>query len=177
MSSTTDRDGRLVPADPLARPLAIGLLVVIGLGLAVELIHAAGGHGDAIEVAVGLLSLSHEQNLPTWYATCLLFACAAALVPLARAAAAGGGRFGRRWWGMVVALGWVSFDEASELHEHLGGLVGGGGLLYFDWVVPAAAIGALLAALYLPLVRALPPATRRRFVVAAALYVGGALVM
>jgi hypothetical protein len=71
----------------------------------------------------------------------------------------------------------VSLDEAAEIHEHLGGLVGTHGILYFDWVIPAAAVVVVLAAVYLPFMRALPRITRNRLVLAAAIYIGGALVM
>jgi hypothetical protein len=44
-------------------------------------------------------------------------------------------------------------------------------------VIPAAAIVVALVLVFMPFVRALPPATRRRLVIAGAVYVGGALVM
>jgi hypothetical protein len=74
-------------------------------------------------------------------------------------------------------MAYVSLDEAAEIHEHLGGHLDTSGLLYFDWVIPAAIILAILAAVYLPFLRALPRATRNRLVVAAAVYLAGALVM
>ena len=49
------------------------------------------------------------------------------------------------------------------------------GYLYYAWVVPAAIILCLLGVWYLPFLRALPRATRRRFIGAGLLYVGGAL--
>jgi hypothetical protein len=83
----------------------------------------------------------------------------------------------RHWWGIAAVATWMSIDEAIELHEHLGGLVGTGGVLYYDWVIPAVMILAALALIYVPFVRALAAPTRMRLVVAAAIYVSGALVM
>jgi len=74
-----------------------------------------------------------------------------------------------------IAFVQARHDEAIELHEHLGGLVGAGGPLYFDWIVPAAIVVAAVAAIYLPFLRELPPRRRRWFVLAGALYVGGAV--
>ena len=51
------------------------------------------------------------------------------------------------------------------------------GVLYFSWVVPAGIIVAALGIAYLPFLRRLPARTRWRFVLAGALYVGGALLM
>ena len=52
-----------------------------------------------------------------------------------------------------------------------------GGLLYFSWVIPATLIVLGLAVVYRGFLLALPAATRRRFLLAAALYLGGALAM
>lgn len=80
---------------------------------------------------------------------------------------------------MVVTtlFAWASLDEAAELHEHLGGLFGTGGILYFDWVISAAALLVAVAVALWPWLRELPTSTRRRMLVAGGVYFGGALVM
>lgn len=159
----------------LRRRLLAAVAAVAALGLAVELWHARS-HDDAIEWLAPKLSLSYEGNVPTWVASSLLLACAvAAGVIAARIPPAA--RWRRHWWGVAIGLAWVSLDETAELHEHLGGHLRLGGLLYFDWVVFAAAIVAVLALIYLPFVRALEARLRAALVAAAAVYVGGALVM
>jgi hypothetical protein len=160
--------------EQLARPLIAAGTVVAGAGLAVELVHARS-HASAVESMVELLSLSYEANVPTWYASSLLLACALVLSAIAVDVGARGGPHRRRWIGLAVGFFLMSLDEAIELHEQLGGLVGGEGPLYFDWVIPAGAIVAVLAALYVPFLRDLPPRRRRRFVVAGAIYLGGAI--
>lgn len=154
----------------IARALLGAGVAVSAAGLIVELIHLRS-HAPAVEIAVGLLSLSYEGNLPTWYASSLLLLCAAMLAAIAEAAQA----YRRHWWGLAAGFAFMSLDEAIELHEHLGGLFGTGGVLYFDWVIPAAAVVAAIGALYLGFLRALPPQRRRWFVLAGALYVGGAV--
>jgi hypothetical protein len=149
--------------------------VVAGLGLAAELVHARA-HGAVLDAIVAKLSLSYEANLPTWFASSLLLACAVAAAVIAHELPRGA-PWRRHWWGIAIALAWVSLDETAELHEHLGGHFAFHGVLYFDWVIWAAAIVAVLAAVYIPFVRALRPATRTRLVIAAVVYVGGALVM
>src|SRR5690606_35164649 len=62
-------------------------------------------------------------------------------------------------------------------HEHLGWLVHGEGVFYYGWVIPAGVLTALIGLAFLPFLRALPQRTRRRFVLAGLVYVGGALVM
>ncbi|HWO18938.1 MAG TPA: hypothetical protein VNO30_09180 [Kofleriaceae bacterium] len=156
----------------LRRGLFVAVAACSALGLFAELWHARGPH-PLQEQLVPLLSLSYEHNVPTWLASSLLLAGALAAGAVARAAAA----WRRHWWGMVAVFAYASLDEAVELHEHLGGHIDTSGVLYFDWVIPAVAILGVLAAVYLPFVRALPAATRRRLIVAGAIYIGGAVGM
>jgi hypothetical protein len=154
--------------------LLAGVGAVSGLGLAIELAHA-WSHDGVVEVLLPKLSLSFEGNLPTWWSSSLLLACAIAAGSIAAALA--GAPWRRHWWALAIGFGYASLDEAAELHEHLGGHLELGGILYFDWVIPALAILAVLAAVFLPFVRALPSPVRTRLVVAGVIYVAGALVM
>jgi hypothetical protein len=132
--------------------------------------------GASVEPAVEMLSLSYEHNLPTWFSACILFSCGVALAAIASRAHRRGERLGWHWWGLSAAFAYLSLDETAEIHEHLG-VWELHGLLYFSWVVPAAVGVAVLGALYLPFLVQLPPRRRRQFMVAGALYVGGALLM
>jgi hypothetical protein len=156
--------------EQLARPLIGAGAAVVCAGLAVELL-VARAPGPATETLVGLFSLSYEANLPTWYASSLLLGCALLLSAIAREA---GSRRGH-WIGLAAGFGFMSLDEAIEIHEHLGGRFGGAGLLHFDWVIPATGLVAVLGVLYLPFLGDLPPRRRRQFVIAGAIYVGGAV--
>jgi hypothetical protein len=156
----------------LRRRLLYGVAVVAGLGLVIEVAHARIA-SDLVDALLPKLSLSYESNLPTWFSSSLLLACAVA----AGAIANGRPAWHRHWWGITAMLAWMSLDEAAELHEHLGGMIGTSGVLYFDWVIPAAGVVAMVAVIYWPFVRALEPASRRRLILAAAIYLGGALAM
>lgn len=161
----------LVAPGPLRRPLLMATAAVASLGLAAEL---AEYQLEAPASIVEFFSLSYEGNLPTWYASVLLFACSALLAIIARA------EYGvqrRRWWVLAGIFAYMSLDEAVELHEYLGWLIRGDGLLYYSWVLPAGAITLTIGLAYLPFLRALSSLTRWRFVLAGALYVGGALGM
>ena len=153
----------------IARELGKWLLVIVclvsGLGLAVELARH--------EVLVSYLSLSHEGNVPTWLATVLLFSSAIAAASIARRALT----FQRHWWGVAAVFAYASLDETAQLHEHLGGNISAGGVLYFDWIIPAAVLLVGLALIFLPFVRALEAGTRRRLIVAGAIYISGAVLM
>lgn len=127
----------------------------------------------------GLLNVDGEQNLPTFFTVVLLLACGGLL---AKAAAGCRLRQERRCWALLAA-GFVlmAFDEFACLHERFITVVHrwwGDGLppwLHFGWVLPGMvlvlAVGVCLAQFWMELERP----TRRRFLVAAVVYLGGAL--
>jgi hypothetical protein len=125
------------------------------------------------ERAVELFSLSYERNVPTWAASALLVLASAALATCAQSAE----RDRAGWWALSGVFAFMSLDEAIEIHEHLGGLVEGRGLFFFSWVIPAAVVVGALGLAFSRFLARLEPIDRRRFVVAGAVYVGGALVM
>lgn len=146
------------------RRLLWAVAAVSWLGLAAE-VWAARSHDAVIEALLPKLSLSYEANVPTWFSSSLLLGCAVAAWAIA----------GRHWKLIAGLAAYMSLDEAAELHEHLGGHFGG--LVYFDWVIPAAVIVAALVIAFVPFIRALHPPTRTRLIIAGVLYIGGALVM
>jgi hypothetical protein len=148
----------------LARWLFAGVALVSGAGLAVEVAHSP---------LVQHLSLSYEGNVPTWFSSMLLFACALAAGRIARGAVA----LRKHWWGVAIVFGYASLDEAAEIHEHLGGQFDLHGVLYFDWVIWAAVLLVALAILYWPFMRRIDPKTRNRLIVAGAVYISGAVIM
>jgi len=156
----------------LRRGLFACVAAVSALGLAAELWNASSRH-PLQEELVPRLSLSYEHNVPTWLASSLLLVCGLAAGAVAREAP----RWRRHWWGMCIVFAYASLDEATQLHEHLGGHFETSGVLYYNWVIPAVGILGVLAAVYLPFVRALPAATRLRLIVAGAIYIGGAIGM
>ncbi|MCP3137922.1 hypothetical protein [Pyxidicoccus xibeiensis] len=150
--------------------------VLTALGVGVEVAYYTRD-ARTPEPLVSFLSLSYERNLPTWYASGLLLGCALLLAAIARIAwlARAPGR--HHWWALAGAFAYLSMDESVGLHEHLGGLLSLGGVLFFTWVVPAAIIVALGGLAFLPFLARLPSRRRGQFILAGVLYVGGALLM
>jgi hypothetical protein len=154
-----------VTARALGKWLALAIAVISILGLCAEVAH--------IEPFLQKLSLSYEGNVPTWFATVLLFSCALVAASIAQRALT----LRRHWWGVAAVFAYASLDEAAELHEHLGGNFSMGGVLYFDWIIPAAVLLLAMVLVFWPFVRALEAPTRRRLIVAGVLYIGGAVIM
>ena len=158
-----------LPTSAARRALVITTIVVCLVGLLVELAR----HFLALEdvALVGLLSLSYEGNLPTWYASVLPLVCAALLAWVA----AGEPRDRFHWRSLSLGFVAISIDEIIGLHELLSPLVGTTGVLHFGWVIPAGALVLALAVVFLGFLRRLDRPTARTFVLAGALYVTGAV--
>lgn len=158
-----------LPVAALRRLLVLLALGFSLAGLLAELLRHLGGLDHP---ALTLLSLSWEGNLPSWYASVLPLVCAALLRWTALTATSD-----RFHWNFL-ALGFlaISIDETIALHERLTGRFDLGGLLYFDWVIPAGLLVLGLGLAFLGFLRRLSSGTARRFVLAGALYVGGAVL-
>lgn len=172
-SGGTEDAARAARDRDFSRALGIAIVVVAALGLGAELVHYTVGASPAF---VDTFSLSMERNVPTWFATCLLFACGALLFRIARATAEAHLAFVRHWRALGAIFLFMSLDEAIEIHEYLAYVVEGRGWLYFSWVVPAAVIVLVVGAAFARFLGHLEPVTRRRFVVAGIVYVSGALL-
>lgn len=154
-------------------PLSALVAVLCTVGLGVELWHAfaPSTFSDAL---LPRFSLSFEGNVPTWLSSALLLACALTSADIASSPTI---HRPNTWWGAAAAFMWASLDETAEIHESLGGVFRTGGVLYFDWVIPAALALLGLAFMFWPWFRALPRATRRRLATAWCVYFTGALLM
>lgn len=159
----------LLPVDAVRRALVVVGASVCAAGLIAEVMWHAGRLGP---FARWLFSLSHEGNLPSWYASVLPLACAGLLAWIAA-----GEPVDRGYW-RALALGFtaISIDEAVGLHELVSGFFDTSGVLYFGWVIPAGALVVALGLAFVGFLRRLSPETARRFVLAGALYVGGAVL-
>lgn len=160
-----------LPSPSLHRPLVALSLTFSALGLLAELLRSPLQLGPL----ASLLSLSFEGNLPSWYASVLPLICAGLLAWIS-----GDETSDRRHW-QALALGFlaISIDEAVGLHELLSTLFTTSGALHFGWVIPAAILVLVLFLAFLGFLRRLhhlSPGTARRFVLAGALYVGGAVL-
>ncbi len=120
-----------------------------------------------------------ENNIPTYFSGLLLMAAALLAGFVAWTRRRLGRPFGRYWAGLAVGLAYISVDEVAELHERaispLRAALGADGLLYYAWVVPAAAILLVLAVVYARFFWHLPRRWKGWFAAAAGAYIGGAL--
>lgn len=128
-----------------------------------------------------LFNLDREFSFPTWYSIILLASAALLLGLIAWAAYRERDVMWKYWGALAAIFTGLSIDEQVLGHESVGQAVGeqitSGGIFFYAWVVPGAIAVAILGLIFIPFLRYLPRRTRVSFVIAAALYLGGALVM
>jgi hypothetical protein len=158
-----------LPRRSIRRTLVLigALLSVVGLG--VELLRHLRGLEHP---AVALWSLSYEGNVPSWYASLLPLICAGLLAWISAIEQTDRAH----WRGLALGFLYISIDEAVSLHELLSALFDTEGVLRFGWVIPAGVLVLVLGLVYVGFLRRLARPTARRFVLAGALYVTGAVV-
>lgn len=128
-----------------------------------------------------LLDVDGETTIPTWYSTLLLAIAGLLLAVIAHIRREADYRW--HWRLLALLFTVLSIDELTSIHERLmhpmrGALYKFGlyeSYLYFAWVVPAALGIVVLAVLYIRFFFALPRRTLWLFVLAAAIFIGGAL--
>lgn len=127
------------------------------------------------------LDIDSEATIAAWYSSLLLFV-ASCLLAVAATAVPDRGRGGRRSWVVLsVVFLLLSMDEAVALHEMSGSILVRigiqGGYLYYPWVIFGGLFIAVLFVYLVPWVRRLQLRTRNLFLLSAALFVGGALIV
>lgn len=129
---------------------------------------------------VPLFDFDAEANVPTLYATILLFSCSAVLAVIGRWKRTSADRYHRHWAGLSAIFLFLGLDEILVIHEkfsQLEAVLPSDGVLHFPWVIVYGPIALVIGLLYLRFLAALPRWTAGRFVLAGALYVGGAVGM
>lgn len=175
-------------APRLGRTLALRIGKITGLLLAgVLLIVVANVAAGFVQLVTGvqvpvMVDVAREGNLPTWYSSILLILAAVLTAVVARFETEVGGAHILHWWGLGLAMAWISMDEVSGLHEWIDAFVPGwmtapfGDWIHIHpWVLIGLPLVVLFAIIYLPFLRGLPARTRRWVFTAGVLYVAGAL--
>lgn len=182
------------PCDIIIRPRTVGRICAAAITVLVVL-HLASQvlrFGFGWEYQMGLAEevyLGAEANIPNWFSTLLLLACGAVLLVIARV------KRRDRYWPHWLALGVIfvamSLDESAALHDlsaplfaglfvPLAHSVGGPflGLEHkpgYAWMFPGVAFCVAVGICYMGFLRDLPRRTRRLFITAGIVYVGGAV--
>jgi hypothetical protein len=167
--------------------LAVVVVLLSLAGLVVQVYKVAPLLNSAAQLdlnggrTIQAFDLEEEANIPTWYSSAALLLCAGLLAVIGAAKKESGDRYAGRWYGLSFIFLLMSVDESATLHEKIGTAISKlfdtGGLLYYAWVIPAAAFLVVFGLAYLRFFADLPSRTRWIFLSAGFLYVGGAFAL
>ena len=129
-----------------------------------------------------LFNLDREFNFPTWYSALMLGFCALLLRIIALGKQQKSDRFARDWQLLSVIFVWLAIDEVLSIHEILiipevSEALNLPWFLHSMWVIAGIIFVAWFIKRYLPFVRRLPSDSKKHFILAASIYIGGALIM
>jgi hypothetical protein len=170
---------RLNPSS-MARALGVVAFLLVLVSTGGQLTAYWTGHRDFYGL-VQLFNLDAEQNIPTFFSTFLLLFAALLLAVIALIERNRGASQVSYWAILSFGVLLMAVDEFVCIHERLVDpvrrLLGGGhlGVFYFAWVIPGIALILLLAVFFLRFLLHLPAKTRLTFLLAGALYIGGAI--
>jgi hypothetical protein len=126
--------------------------------------------------------LDGEANIPTWYQSTALLLCSALLGTIACAKKADADRFASYWKALSIIFLFLAIDETALIHDMITYLVRRSGyshpgFFYYAWVIPYGIFAGVVAVGCLKFLAHLPARSRLLFIIAGAIYVGGALGM
>lgn len=167
-------------------PERTALALLLGATAALSLIGTVAAYlkfevmGGRSTLLTSALIMSYEGNVPTLFSYALLNFCCVLLFLVSAREWDRHSRWCHHWLALGVLFFLLAFDEAASVHEKLAPILrdyGASGLFHFAWVIPAGIFVAVMAALYLRWLLALPGDTAKLMLLSAVLYIGGALLV
>ena len=138
---------------------------------------------DRVYGLVCFFYVNEERNLPTFFSALLLLCAAILLMVIAILKKKQMDPDVFRWGILALGFLYMAIDEGFPIHEKLSapvrGLLGDGplGIFYFAWVIPGIEVVLVLTLFFLRFLFRLPAKTRFTFMLAATLFIGGAIGM
>ena len=166
----------------IAGSLSVMTLIVIVLNTVFVLADYFTGHTSVfLHKLVKLFYVELEMNVPTFFNMLLLLCAALLLAFISVLTTRQTGSRKIEWMILTAGFFWMAFDEIIAIHDRLvepmRAVLGEEnlGIFYFAWVVPAIILVLFLAVFFFKFWLNLPSKTRFAFLIAAGLYLGGAI--
>ena len=136
-------------------------------------------YDDPFHTFYKYFNVGRERNIPTLYSVIALTVAATLLATNARHSWEKCDGQHRYWAGLGLIFLFLAFDEGTKIHEKTSNVIEQWitpqGYLYWLWVIPYGSAVLVLAAVYLRFMIRLSRTTRYYFILAALLFLGGAI--
>jgi len=166
------------PAKRVTRFLLIVVVLLVSLSLLGQMSKYYLGHPQ-LKGFVPAFYLELESNVPTWYSSFALGLAGALLLTIAVVKRDVRDEYRHHWMALALLFFGLSLDEVAMFHEYpiefLRETFHAKGMFYYTWVVPGAIFVAAVGCCLLRFLKRLPGQTRRLFLLAGAVFVGGAI--
>ena len=138
------------------------------------------GH-DYLRGFVPLFNVNTEGNIPSWYTSFAILACAVLLAVIARARKTEGDPYAIYWTILALIFLYISVDEGAGVHDTLDFSLPSIGFVNsaprYIRMLPVAILLIIFAVVYLKFLFYLPARTRLLIIVAGTIYVSGGFGM
>lgn len=128
---------------------------------------------------IALFNLDEEGNIPTLFSSVAELLCAGLLAIIATARKRQNKREYLYWAGLSIIFLFIAVDDGAALHENiirpLRNALNTSGALYYAWVIPYGMLVIAVGLIYFRFLFSLSVRMRYLFILAATLFVGGAL--
>ncbi len=172
----------LINPASIVRALAITAFVMVLLSIAAVSADGLTGHNSVIlHKAVKFFYVDFELNAPSFFSTLILLIASAILAVITILKRQQKDLNTAEWAVLSIGFLAMAFDELLSVHEKMiepmQELLGNKdlGIFYFAWVIPMGILVLLLAVFFLRFWWNLPPKTRLQFMIAAVIFLGGAV--
>ncbi|BAY10651.1 hypothetical protein [Calothrix sp. NIES-2098] len=126
-----------------------------------------------------VFNLDGEFNIPSTYSSASILFCSILMAIIAVAQKLDGNRNYLSWIGFSLVFVYLAIDEFISIHEQLieplRAKFHTSGFLYYAWVIAGVIFLLVFLLVFGRFVASLPAKTRRLFIIAGTIYVGGAI--
>jgi hypothetical protein len=169
-----------IKSHSIVRVLALIGIFLVCASVAGQLFKYLLGH-DYVKGFVPLFYIDNENNIPTFFSVFLLLVASMLLTAITMLHFRQSSRYVRYW--AILSLGFLlmAYDEGAMIHERLIEPIrellfpDKASIFFFAWVIPGMILVLILGILFLKFVINIPAPSRKRFLISAALYLGGSI--
>lgn len=156
------------------------MVLVVFMHLVTQSIAIVTGH-DVLMGLIPLFNLNAEANVPTFFASLLLFLSSALLFVTAAVYKKVDQWFVKYWIFLGLIFAFLTLDEFASIHERLDvpmrTMLGTEGFLHFAWVIPYAVLVLVIGLSFVKFLMRLEKPIAIGFIISGGLFVSGALGM
>lgn len=157
----------VIPRQQLMTFLTLVVCVLLVNHVMLQWLHYHWGTGHWL--LRDLFDVDEEENFPTWYASASLLFTSALLYAITSRTRRDRGKLLFQWRLLAFGFLLLSLDEVAGIHESINTVTD------FPWTIPAAILAIVVLLPFSRFLWQLPRPTAIRFVIAGAIYLGGAL--